>query len=133
MVNVTDIIVGDWFQYIGYNNHQEYIQIENIYGTEVNCVVEDYEIIRGHRIANLKPIDITPDFLEKNGFEYMEAWNEWWHKSEDGFGSDIQLSVNEDCFTLKDVGNAVIRYVHQLQHAFHICGLDDLAVNIKML
>ena len=127
MVKITDIIVGDWFQYM-----DEYIRIENIYGTKVNCVVKDNLIIKGYSIADLKPIDITPDFLENNNFDFKESWDEWWHMSADGFGSDFQLSFVNEHLTMKDNGNAEIKYINHLQHAFRICGMDDIADSIKV-
>lgn len=68
-----------------------------------------------------KGISITSDILEKNGFEYKEEWMEWWHKAEDGFGSDFQLSITEDGFSMKDIINAQINYVHQLQQIMRLC------------
>jgi len=80
----------------------------------------------------IEPIPLTTEILERNGFEYKDAWAEWWHRSEDGFGSDFQLSITESGFSMKDIGNAKINFVHQLQHALRLCGLNELADNLKL-
>lgn len=75
----------------------------------------------------IEPIPLTPEILEKNGWTYDEidyAWNldkfPVLYKNEDGFLNyydGIEVRFN---------------YVHELQRALRLCGLTELADNIKV-
>ena len=74
---------------------------------------------------NLEPIPITPEILEKNGFKAR------------GY-EELVLETDEYCFALQkgvDGRNAwwwemfsspiiPINYVHELQHALRLCGIE---------
>lgn len=82
----------------------------------------------------LQPIPITGDILEKNGFRKNEDANEWaFYESRDGKGQYMILwsmdynyleigSYVEDFGEFNRLG--VMRYVHQLQHALRLCGIE---------
>ena len=113
-----DLQIGDW---VMYNPNvfieDEYAPTQEQYPTQIKNG-EDIDLaIEGC----YTPISITPEILENNGFEYQEGWEEWWHECEDGFGSDFQLSITEDGFSIKDTINAQINYIHQLQQAMRLC------------
>lgn len=128
----TDLMVGDWV--MRKNDHP--IKIEEILvnddGYAINGIWDYHELRSWINIDDINPIPLTPEILERNRFEYKDGWEEWWHRSEDGFGSDFQLSITERGFSIKDIDNAKINFVHQLQHALRLCGLDNLADNLKM-
>lgn len=66
------------------------------------------------RLYEVSPINLTPEILEKNGFEYDDSVNI--------VGKMISDSVYEKQF----------KYVHELQRALRLCGLNDLADNFKV-
>lgn len=124
MIRVDNLMIGDWLL-----DGDSYAQVTSIAcGGIIETTASNFapeEV--------LQPIPLTPEILERNVFEYKDIWAEWWHRSEDGFGSDFQLSVTEDGFSMKDIANAQINSIHQLQHALRLCGLDELADNFKVL
>ena len=75
------------------------------------------------------PIPVTPEILEKNGWEETE----YWHEYKDG-NTIIQCSLPD----MRGIINGVeiehfkCEYVHQLQHLLRLCGLDELADNFKV-
>lgn len=86
----------------------------------------------------LDPIPLTPEILEKNGFHYT---NEHTLKGADTYilrlesrGFDLKVTIKlNDYFALDSYDDRVYRlveistgkwYVHHLQHALRLCGID---------
>lgn len=88
-----------------------------------------------HEVCNedIKPIQLTSAILEKNGFNRHGCVSE---------NEQYQVMIqhwSEDNLALNKVGkhgNPVfipdLIYVHELQHALRLCGLNDLADNFKI-
>lgn len=78
----------------------------------------------------IKPIPLTEEILEKNGFgfidtfngEYYSVWTGWWIL--DGLElcccSNLKFPVY---FNISDA-NVKVNYVHELQHALKLCGIE---------
>lgn len=90
------------------------------------------------RIGLLEPIPLTSEILEKNGFKhYITEENSddfdnregdlyyCLNKTADGYMSCIDVAHS---FTI----SGLIKYVHELQHILRLCGLDELADNLKI-
>ena len=102
-----------------------------------------------------EPIPLTPEILEKNGFssetfltaewekkvyfkefpgcviepdnsgKYIFGTTIYWNKTDsDGSSIDWGTMYNSRIYNLQ--------YVHELQHALHICGFSELADNFKV-
>lgn len=75
-------------------------------------------------IDNLEPIPLTPEILEKNEFRKQNnssgviRLDTYWLGEEIGFRLH---SLGTDYYQF---GLAKIRYVHELQHALRLCGID---------
>ena len=104
------------------------------------------------RDIQVKPIPLTPEILEKNGFYDRNTqgyYAQWYYKR---FGSyvcfDISISLvykeievskvcgaGTDCEE-EEYGSSIVFSndicVHTLQHALRLCGLDELADNFKI-
>ena len=104
------------------------------------------------RDIQVKPISLTPEILEKNGFYNRNTqgyYAQWYYKR---FGSyvcfDIAISLvykeievskvcgaGTDCEE-EEYGSSIVFSndicVHTLQHALRLCGLDELADNFKI-
>ena len=104
------------------------------------------------RDIQVKPIPLTPEILEKNGFYDSNTqgyYAQWYYKR---FGSyvcfDIAISLvykeievskvcgaGTDCEEV-EYGSSIVFgndiCVHTLQHALRLCGLDELADNFKV-
>jgi hypothetical protein len=84
--------------------------------------------------CDIRPIPLTEEILVKNGFKKQEDVNEWsYYKSKDGKGQYMILwsmdynyleigSYTEEFGEFNRLG--VMRYVHQLQHALRLCGVE---------
>ena len=86
-----------------------------------------------------QPIPLTPEILEKNGFGFVKSsdrdsvWNGWWiNKGLELATCCLDKEGNWPCYINIYDSNIKCEYVHQLQHALRLCGLDDLADNFKV-
>ena len=90
------------------------------------------------RDIQVKPIPLTAEILEKNGFvlhgkTYILKWRGadiHWRKT-DGYAS-ITAPNNLKLEGWCSISSGYFCYVHILQHALRLCGLDELADNFKV-
>ena len=82
--------------------------------------------------SEVVPIPLTKEILERNGFGYCEsdAVLNHFYLGEPHFCKNMSLhighSIDKDVYWLNYHDNSIygIMYVHQLQHALRICGLN---------
>lgn len=119
-MKVKDLMIGDWIHNNYTNENYQvwpafFTQATN-FGKRLDATFED---------VNIEPIPLTPSILEKNGWvenlysdesyvnEELEClplvvgvdgnkW--WWH-----VGAELVIPIN---------------YVHELQHALRLCGIE---------
>lgn len=75
-------------------------------------------------INSITPIPLTPEILEKNGFIKYTDFYMWKEESSEPVHLD---NYNEDGWRLRincDNIPCECKYVHQLQHALRLCGID---------
>lgn len=131
-MKANELMLGDWVRVKGASPAQV-------------VMIDQYDIVTSlseHWIneSNLEAVEITPEILEANGFEkHKEHWDEnpfylRWFSEIDGL--DIHFSFFLDYATgtkflfFQNEGlPKPVRFVHQLQHALRMVGLDDLADN----
>lgn len=78
------------------------------------------------RDIQVKPIPLTPEILEKNG---------WWFDTEDMWHHDeVDFSIEKwnGKFQCYDINQIKLDSVHQLQHILRLCGINELADNFKV-
>lgn len=97
----------------------------------------------GDRYIFVKPIPLTEEILEKNGFDIVQDGDSLtiWKQKDDEYGNevyDITIYASKGVMRL-DTSiryHGAIRknicYVHELQHALRLCGLNELADNFKL-
>lgn len=137
-MKVTNLMVGDWMLI---NNIPHKIQAIDSIDDEIQADDELYYIgeDRYHSEDKIEGVPITPEILEKNSIkkrrdEYAvfgwEGMKQWYVTLEDFKPQyDFWFITSSD----RDLNiSGQIRYVHQLQHALRICGLDELADNFKI-
>ena len=78
------------------------------------------------RSLQVKPIPLTAEILEKNGWWY-DVEDMWLHDEVD-FGIE-RWNGGFQCY---DINQIKLDSVHELQHALRLCGLDELADNFKL-
>ena len=80
-------------------------------GAEVNGIIP---------FEDIEPIVLTQEILEKNGWRYNKVDDVFYPKMLKG---ELPWIVGkEGLFRVKDF--CTISYVHQLQHALRLCGID---------
>ena len=142
-MKLTDLAIGDL---ILINNTPHKIQAIDSIDAEVQADDELYYVgeDRCHSEDKIEGIPITPEILEKNGFE-MFKYDGWVHYYRIFGNSAIpfvlhsmiggeMLSQEVDIFSTSTDTNCGIEvnYVHELQHALRLCGLNELADNFKV-
>ena len=134
-MEAKELMIGDWV----YN--------ETFCGGKARQVFEIRErggltlkyssMICGSNVIDISPIPLTAEIIEKNWFSRF--FSEYKMRYDNGIIS-IVFSINKidiDWIDIVDneIGNIHlknIRYVHELQHALRLCGLDELADNFKI-
>ena len=142
-LSVKELMYGDWC----YNKHGFPMRITNVgedyaYATFEGNEGDPWEF--DDKDDQPEPIPITPEILEKNGFEMFkyDGWVHYYRIFGNGaipfvlhstIGGEM-LSQEVDIFSTSTNTNRGIdvNYVHELQHALRLCGLNEIADNFKL-
>lgn len=132
-MKATELMIGDWVELC---QRGEYYQITEI-GEDFVMLGQSHEC----RESEIDPIPLTAEILEKNGFEPYKDWFL-------GYGYRLRAEEGTDKIlyiyplrggngeSLIDIKYAPLnnytflslttfdRYVHTLQHALRLCGID---------
>lgn len=122
-MEIKSLMVGDWVNTNGTN-----VKIISIgLFTQVE-IMDSSNDVYSVFARDLVPIPLTPEILEKNGFVLIE-------KEKGAYGVNIAPYYTRDdvpfevfcdgepfAIWFKDPVN--IEFVHQLQHALRLCGID---------
>ena len=126
-MKAEDLMIGDWV--FGIYPNGKYtppvcIAAVDIYPTNKSPRIVAYGGY-GYQQEHLAPIPLTDEILKKNGFQY-------YHKNFASLSYEhpFKLAMVEwpdenglnGLWRLEDIIN--IRYVHELQHALKLCGID---------
>ena len=117
-MKAKDLMIGDWVNIAveEYNNPTRIREIGSFWVKVIKDEMEYSNIL-------VTPIPLTPEILEKNGFVRSEVFVEWKYEYEDIYmlwKPFPWLSVLSDGSELK----FPCEYVHQLQHALRLCGIE---------
>lgn len=141
-MKAADLMIGDWVRIKG---HLDYDKVREIAKDEnMQWYISFACSATLFRAYEFEPIPLTPEILEKNGFE-MFKYDGWVHYYRIFGNSAIpfvlhsmiggeMLSQEVDIFSTSTDTNCgiEINYVHELQHALRLCGLNELADNFKV-
>lgn len=111
-------MIGDWVLYKG-----EPIMVWEIddYYNRINTEPDGYNAITCVEISDIKPIPLTAEILEKNGFEFNNLpMEQCWQQ----YGLRLYLSGHGYGINCGENVSLCIDYVHELQHALRLCGID---------
>lgn len=132
-MNVEELMLGDWVY--GYDGEWKPICVKQIMGFHPSIVaVHTY----GYQPDQIKPIPITPEILEKNGFLYKNGVWMWLESKGKIYISHLankwSVEVKNELARKDDLGRADLVsflrdwaenvYVHELQHAIRLAGID---------
>ena len=115
-MKANELMIGDW-----------------VYVKDYPMNPEAKQVTANHFVRSLcefKPIPLTEEILKANGFIHKDTMDEWWHEE-----YDPTWGIRMSDFELTDefnFGRAKITYVHELQHALRLAGLQELADNFKI-
>ncbi len=126
-MKTNELMLGDYVQVNG-----EVCKVISISYFDIGISDRKEDFYHEH-IDNVKPVPLTTEILEKNGFVYKEeeetcateAFHHWWLE-----GSAFALNDDSWWRSIKDgnlhvkFGIFPLKYVHQLQHALRLCGID---------
>ena len=127
-MKANELMVGDLL----------YDKANDYYG-EVTGVIDNGEIYIDGVIAYIDdctPIPLTQEILEKNGFKKCEGneWSVFKYKDDDHTknalylvlwsADELYLEICSYTSNTGDFNRIGIRYVHELQHALKLCGID---------
>lgn len=134
-----ELMIGDWVEVTQtecvadgghYITWSEYGKVIGITDSYIEVEVRDGEYNVDAHEDELKPIPLTPEILEKNGF-IKQAYDGWLISENNGRGL---IEYRTDCFdgllrinyNKKPFSKLMIKvkYVHKLQHALKLCGID---------
>ena len=141
-MKASELMVGDYITFSDVQNDSNCpklkviaINEEDVYGLNDGDPVADL-----YDIKELSGIPITPEILEKNGFEndfYEDVSVADYHSIRvegyslrgkvDGWDDFLITSCNGNIDIVTDfhgVFRGELRFVHQLQHAMRLCGIE---------
>lgn len=143
-MKLTDLAILDW---VLINNTPHKIQAIDSIDAEILADDELYYVgeDRCHSEDKIEGIPLTPEILEKNGFERSVITPSKFYRNIDNerlmfcsYGSCYGLgyvhwneSNDADIMHRLEVQQPIM-YIHQMQHALRLCGLDELADNFKV-
>ena len=121
-MEANELMIGDWVEVPFLEGKPKIVKVEEILFDEINPEWDGMENYGGVKIKYVKPIPLTSEILEKNEFTkeygvwviYRHPSFKWFvlYKKEFGYA----ISVGES--------KVNINYVHELQHALKLCGID---------
>lgn len=115
-MKANELMIGDWV----FNKFLN----KNIKITPYDFFSKYPKVIEGN---DLEPIPLTEEIIEKNGFEYDDT-NIGWRLGTHDFMIElghIPFEEDEDyLFVWVADKRARLDYVHELQHALRLCGIE---------
>ena len=125
-MKASELMIGDWVQDI------TPCVIDAISNEDI-CTYRNVDGYITANPSNLKPIPLTAEILEKNGFERrkLDGGAEHFVFADDYYdivvyewSDSIWVFRYESCELTIPHEQRTMSYLHQFQHAFHDCGID---------
>ena len=128
-MKANELMIGDllkWKEQAGFNDEDRnmVLRVKNIFDDAIKI---DGRFGLYH-ISLFEPIPLTPEILEKNGFKYKEGETGMYgvttapHYICDGVPFEVFCDGEPFAIWFKEPIN--IKFVHQLQHALRLCGIE---------
>lgn len=117
-LKISDLSVGDWVRYDG----KEY-QVQCVDGMSEMVTLFGYCEQREESAGNLRPIRITAEILEKNGFERLLESDLFYH-SESGLEVAFEDGEWMHTINLHEYTIHTISGVHHIQHLLRLYGCE---------
>ena len=127
-MKANELMIGDWVDfYHPYEPEKKIVTRHRV--TEIfECgLVGICNHLNPVHADHIEPVEITPEILERNGFN-REGGASYWHEGDRDacilhWSKDKeQLIIGSPCDDCMVQMN--VRYIHELQHALRLCGID---------
>lgn len=116
-MKANELMVGDLVYSIFCDKPCKVIGIEQYESEYVNVKVTN--ISGAKDITSLTPIPLTLEILEKNGFSDDYRNDDLSYTQSCGYVIGIHINGKNGC-----MDEMYFDYIHQLQHALRLCGID---------
>lgn len=127
-IKISDLSIGDWVMY----RDREW-QVCSLYQftDEVGLWRKDSQLCE--YVADIEPIALTPEILEKNGFVDYEVGKGWYVLN---VADDLRVWLHRNShdwtfqlmkwspLSTHEIGKVFIKHTHQLQHALRLAGVE---------
>ena len=131
-MKANELMIGDYIRIVDdYTDRSFVSQVEAIDELgKVFCKYPEDTVAYPCSGDCCEPIHHTPEILEKNGFGYKEEdiICTHYYLGNPHFVADsaLHIGTRDNVFWLNYCNNSIynIRFVHELQHALRICGID---------
>ena len=132
-MKANELMIGDWVEctYWTPSKQLKVAEIRRIVDDEIKIGVYCDDLVLIFRQPEVKPIPLTPEILEKNGFEkqwqdnyeYLdddENLNVTFHPKSSNYtnGAYDYIDIEKGCLTINEMP---ITFVHELQHVLILC------------
>ena len=135
-MKAAELMIGDWVCLKDDIKCELPLKVDGVLTDDISLEGEGF---LGGAEGLIRPIPITPEILEKNGFVFVKSsdmdtvWNGWWIYENLELGTCcLDREDNWPCYINIVDSNIKCEHVHQLQHALRLCGFDELADNFKI-
>ena len=128
-MKANKLMIGDFFLY-----KEKAVEVVSIDGGTETVWIDGKKVSALRKIDDLQPIPLTPEILEKNGFVKAQMVSDTppYDKDEEG---NMHFSLNESFWgwwqqnqifliPANGLGWLELKYVHELQHALKLCGIE---------
>ena len=131
MINVGDLMIGDWVKTnptcgkLACGIKSNVAMVFEIGFSNSDGMYVSFASIKGRYYDDeLKPIPLTKEIIEKNGFKKNQDYGYYIGQSNSGY----YVYFNNNYLFIQ-AGNDIIEfawceYIHELQHALKLCGIE---------
>ena len=146
-MEAKELMIGDWIVYEGDTNYDNPIRIEGMDIATKSLITSDREDVG---FDGIEPIPLTPEILEKNGLikdedrgkDFGQTYHILIPTGYEAHSFTVQVTIYKEpiqgvdvlfkCWgwippfngALDDIHLCSLKYVHQIQHALRLCGID---------
>lgn len=123
MINIKELSVGNWVKFPhGIEKITNLLYIESEGRGRLCAGFAGSATLLPVSVKYLEPIEITPEILEKNGIkkEYNILYDDFY------YNDDVSITkvVDEWFVRIGATNSLYVKYVHQLQNALTLCGIN---------
>ena len=122
-MKATELMIGDWVCLKDDTKCEFPLKVDGVLTDDISLEGEGF---LGGVDGLIRPIPLTPEILEKNGWWY-DGYDIWQHK-------EVSFCI-EKCngrFQCYDINDIKLDSVNQLQQILRLCGLNESADNFKI-